>query len=134
MHTKLPHKTPTTTTVLVVEDRQIIRDMLVRFLEAMGFDHISAVETLDEARALAGRVAYDLYISDCNLGDDSGKDFLAEIAAMSPKSARLLISGNVHNFEGFEDPFLAKPFTIDEFFEAVNKALILSGQDPVNAT
>jgi DNA-binding NtrC family response regulator len=133
---KTPHTTQETKTVLVLEDSQIIMDTIVEILEVMGFRHISSVSSLAEARLLVEKIVYDVYVSDCNLGEvegeENGRDFLEEIALKAPDSARLFISGNTENFRGFKGETLPKPFDAGTLIRAVNRAMIASGQNPVN--
>lgn len=132
-----PHTTIGTKTVLVLEDDQGIRDTIVDILEIMGFRHISAVDSLAEARILVGNITYDVVVSDCDLGEgpdqENGRHFLEEVARTAPRSARLFISANRENFAGFGGTTLLKPFEVAPFTEAMNKALVASGQDPVKS-
>jgi DNA-binding response OmpR family regulator len=128
------HTAPATKTVLILEDDQAIRDTIVDMLEIMGFEHISAVGTLKEARLLVEHVAYDLYVSDCNLGEaeggENGRHFLEEIRKLAPTGARLFISGDERNFAGFEGETLAKPFMARQFIMAINRAMVRVGREP----
>jgi DNA-binding response OmpR family regulator len=136
MNTTRPHITPNTKTVLILEDDQDIRDTIVDMLEIMGFKHMSAVDSLEEARLLVQGFIYDIIVSDCNLGEgpeqENGRHFLEEVARNAPNSARLFISANRDNFAGFEGETLTKPFTLDPFKCALNRALIASGQEPIS--
>lgn len=139
---KSPHTAkPQNKKALVLEDDQILRDLIVNILEIMEFEKISSVSSLTEALNLVEGIKakedeYDLYVSDCNLGEPegekNGRHFLEEIALKAPHSARLFISGAPDNFIGFEGETFAKPFTAAGLIGAINRALAASGRTPFN--
>jgi len=79
--------------VLIVEDEQSIRDILVELFEVEGTEAV-AVGTLEEAkRALMARV-YDLVVTDIRLGGkrDGGLQVMAAAGMLSPDAVVIALT------------------------------------------
>ena len=71
--------------VLIVEDEQCIRDVLVELFETEGVE-VSAAASLDYAKWVLGRRTFDLVVSDIRLGGrrDGGLQVIAAAGMLSP--------------------------------------------------
>lgn len=114
--------------ILLVEDEDTVRELAAAVLESHGYVVYPAA-TFAEALALAqeheGKV--DLLLSDQILPDGTGLALAERLRAMRPHLAVLITSG-YHSIEPLngkkeEYLFLAKPFTMVEFLQAVRRAL-----------
>lgn len=71
--------------VLIVEDEQCIRDVLVELFETEGVETLAAA-SLDYAKWLLGRRTFDLVVTDIRLGGrrDGGLQVMAAAGMLSP--------------------------------------------------
>lgn len=125
-----PIRFPGTATALVVDDVGIVRQLAFRLLSEAGFrvfEAASAVEALEVLEMGHGRV--DLILVDVILGEINGVDLVRLIRKKWPWPRIVYMSAHpaqvlVH--EGIDDAnvlFLAKPFTRDELFGVIRRAL-----------
>jgi CheY-like chemotaxis protein len=81
-------------TVLLVEDDDDVRGSTVRILERAGFDVLEASSAAAALNVWQGHGApIDLVLSDVVMPGTSGVELAAEITALSPGAAIILISG-----------------------------------------
>jgi DNA-binding NtrC family response regulator len=88
------HPTPQhNRSVLLVEDEQGIRDVLVELFEVEGTS-IDAVGTLDEAKAALARRTFDLIVTDLRLGGkrDGGLQVMAVSGLLSPDATIIVLT------------------------------------------
>jgi DNA-binding NtrC family response regulator len=73
--------------VLIVEDEQSIRDVLIELFETEGV-RVSAAGTLEEAKRLLARHLFDLIVTDIRLGGrrDGGLQVMAAAGVLSPEA------------------------------------------------
>lgn len=110
--------------VLLVEDEDLIRMILIDVITDAGFKVIEAANA-ESALALAETAARpDVIVSDINLGP--GMDGFALAAALRrrwPTVPVLMMSGRVTNFAGRQsgkaERFLSKPFLLDAFVQHI---------------
>jgi len=116
--------------LLVVEDDEVVRAMVVRILEQVGYqvetskDGLSALEKI-------GAVDYDLIICDVRMPRLSGIDLYKQLASEGSEAPGrfLFITGDTISAEtiGFIEanriPYLGKPFEIQELLDAVQQEL-----------
>jgi CheY-like chemotaxis protein len=115
--------------VLVAEDEQLVRNVVVRTLRAAGFEVVAAVSgDAALALALADVAGFDLLISDMQMPGLDGRRLATELRARQPTLRVLFMSGYADGaFEG--EPlqeganFVAKPFTARELAAAARRAL-----------
>lgn len=69
-----------TVSILLAEDHDDTRSMLLRLLERHGYK-VHAARTLADARKLAAGNPFDLLISDLGLSDGSGETLIRELKA-----------------------------------------------------
>jgi CheY-like chemotaxis protein len=83
--------------VLVVEDEQSIRDVLVDLFDVGGTD-VTAVATLDEAKQALGRRTYDLIVTDLNLAGkrDGGLQVMAAAGILSTDAPIIVLTAFPH--------------------------------------
>jgi len=127
------------TRVLVVDDDEDVRTMLVEMLASAGFEARAAatgLAALDEARA----ADCDVLVTDLLMPDADGLDVIKAarqsahppaIVAISGGSPRLPASIGLRLCEAFgADRVLYKPFSKAELVETVNAVLATRGAPP----
>ena len=79
--------------ILIVEDEQCIRDVLVELFETKGVE-VSAAASLDYAKWVLGRRTFDLVITDIRLGGrrDGGLHVMASATMLSPDAAIIALT------------------------------------------
>ena len=114
--------------VLVVDDEPAILAMLRRMLETAGQfvdTAVSGAEGIEKVQA--GR--YDLIICDVEMGAVKGFSVRESMAKAGTKAGFIFTTGNLLNaqllaqLKGTGVPFLGKPFTVDELYDAMNEAM-----------
>ena len=111
-------------TLLVVDDEDVVRNVIVRALEATGLRILTAGSAA-EALAAAEGLQIDLLVTDLSLPDLSGPALAARMLVADPALRVLYVSG-WHDRDAFpevEDSLLTKPFTFDELRTAIAGAL-----------
>jgi two-component system cell cycle sensor histidine kinase/response regulator CckA len=127
---------PVSTTVLVVEDERIVRELVVDILEAEGYKVLSAEDgeqALILARSLDGPI--HLVVTDIVMPHVSGSELAAELLRLRPDTRIIFISGysdreTVRRTQsGTPANFVAKPFTPEELQRKVREVLKDSSKD-----
>jgi two-component system cell cycle sensor histidine kinase/response regulator CckA len=121
--------TPMRTTVLLVDDEQMLRRLLSRMLLEAGFTVVDAENghrALEIARALDGSLG--LVVTDIHMPAMSGLEFASQLRSLHPDVPILFISGR--DLPGTVDPvvpwdgdILRKPFRAEAFLDAVARSL-----------
>ena len=127
---------PGTGVVLVVEDEESIRRLIVQNLQECGYQVLQACDA-QQAIALANRHAgpLDLLVTDVVLPGASGPDLVRQMRASRPPLPVLYISGymgqalTVRGIDNEEADLLIKPFDSQAIVKAVRR--ILAGPVPV---
>jgi len=117
-----------TPTVLVVDDEDRIRSLLMDTLSALGY-HALGAKNGEEALSLLETEKLDLVITDVRMPKMNGLSLLKNIKGRNPLLPVIIITG--YNFtytkdqamESGADGFLAKPFRIGKIEELMRKAL-----------
>jgi signal transduction histidine kinase/ActR/RegA family two-component response regulator len=124
---------PGAETLLVVDDDEAVRKLMVRYLDGQGFNVLAAPDAtgaLELARAHVDRL--DLVVCDVDLPGMSGGRLVGELVAVSPDLAFLYVSGyrvpspralTLEDGAGRAIPFLSKPFSLTDLIRAVRAAL-----------
>ncbi len=137
---QITEKSDTTTKgapkILVVDDEERIRALLVDTLAALGY-HTMGAKGADEALSVLSKEKVDLVITDVRMPKVNGLSLLKNIKNLDPLLPVLIITG--YNFahtkdqalESGADGFLAKPFRIGKVEELIKKSLGIkaSGSD-----
>lgn len=79
--------------VLVVDDEAEIRELLVEYFAAEGYDVAEAVDGLSAIRALTGTPA-DIVLLDIHMPGLSGAEALPKIRAVATRASVIMVSGN----------------------------------------
>ncbi len=116
--------------VLVVEDDEDVRDIVLDILQDAGFD-VAAVSTAAEARRMLADYSWevDVLLVDLRLPDGSGSDICRTCRSMRP-AARIVVCSGYDRAEAVNGlltelrdvPFLQKPFKPAELLRVVGAA------------
>lgn len=79
--------------VLIVEDEQCIRDVLVELFETESVE-VSSASTLEHAKWMLGHNLYDLIVTDIRLGGrrDGGLQVMAAAGVLSPEATVIALT------------------------------------------
>jgi DNA-binding NtrC family response regulator len=90
---------------------------------------VRTADTLSEARRMLKERRADIVISDQNMPEISGTEFLAEIAKEYPQSYRVMLTGSILAGEaipeilsGIVQLFMPKPWTEEEMRRVLERA------------
>jgi CheY-like chemotaxis protein len=121
-------------TVLVVEDDDSVRVMVVDVLNELGYRVISAIDGTTALPHIESKARIDLLISDVGLPGLNGRQ-LAEIAISARPSLKVLFITGYAATAASRADFLApgmemitKPFAIDDLAQKVREMLVASGR------
>ncbi len=119
-----------TETVLVVEDEEPVRNMILDVLGLHGYTTLSATDGEDALRvARAHRGVLDLIVVDVVMPGISGDALVQRLAADRPRLRVLFISGYnddlilQHGLLCRGGNFLQKPFSVDDLLKKVREVL-----------
>lgn len=113
--------------VLVVDDDDRLRDLLVRFLGQNGF-RVSAAADAGDARAKLSGLVFDLLVVDVMMPGQSGLDFVAELRRTNAVPVLMLTAmgepaDRIKGLERGADDYLSKPFEPRELLLRLNAIL-----------
>lgn len=129
---------PTNSTILVVEDEPDVRAVVERALSQHGYA-VDAVDSAESALVRAGSKRYDLVITDLRMPGMSGKELFEQMQATQPQLNWVFITGDTMNTSSdvllnqSGIPFLAKPFTLEELWDAVATSIIGRPKQPTSS-
>jgi PAS domain S-box-containing protein len=117
-------------TVLVAEDEDQVRELMVRALEKAGCTVITASDGAEALSAVDTGQRLDLAVADVIMPGGNGPEVVRLLRRTRPHLRALFVSGYAPKFgtsrgiplEG-EPHFLQKPFTLSQFIDAVGKVL-----------
>jgi CheY-like chemotaxis protein len=112
--------------VLIVEDDENLRTVLVRSLRTRGIEVEEAVSAEDAVEALAGGLKPRLVLLDLNLPGATGWDFLREAEFVKAGSPPVVITSAAavsprRLAEAGVAGYLAKPFALEAFLATVQR-------------
>ena len=117
-------------TVLVVEDEDQVRELMVRALQKAGCVVRTASSGPEALSAVDPGTRLDLVVADVVMPGGSGPEMVRSLRRTRPRLRALYVSGYAAQFgtSGTTSPddephFLQKPFTLNEFIDAVRKVL-----------
>ncbi|MET0536121.1 MAG: PAS domain-containing protein [Steroidobacter sp.] len=105
--------------VLVVEDEQVVRDLVVDLLAEMGYRPLQAVDGPSGLAILQSDVRIDLLISDVGLPGFNGRQLVDAACVQRPELKVLFITGYAHDAAVSNDllapgmQMITKPFALD---------------------
>ena len=118
----------TPTAVLVVDDSLTVRNIVIKSLRNLGFSDVDAAEDGKLALERMREKQYGLLISDWEMPNMSGEDFLKTVRR-DPKCMKMpiiMITGTTTRGTSWlagANAYLQKPFTDADFEKAVKSAL-----------
>jgi len=112
-------------TILVVEDEDAVRSLIVRILARHGF---STLDCTDASAALEllgsdSAPAVDLLLTDAIMPGMTGLELIRRAREIQPGLHVLLISGYAEAELGFDAAYLPKPFSTAQLVSSVRRAL-----------
>ena len=122
-----PKRDPQHTTVLIIDDEEQIRSLLVDVLSGLYVCHTAA--SAEEALAALHVANYDLVISDIDMGGMSGLELVPKVHSISPDTVVIMISGNQDIESAIEAmrvgafDYITKPIDLRHVEAAVDRAL-----------
>jgi CheY-like chemotaxis protein len=115
---------PTTRTILLIDDERLVRDVVTRMIEDLGY---TAVPVADGQAGLdvAAQHPFDLALVDLTMPNMSGAEVIARLRERHPDLPVVLCSGFDRGGRGpvKADGYLPKPFRIEELEEILKKLL-----------
>jgi two-component system cell cycle sensor histidine kinase/response regulator CckA len=118
-----PPATEAKRTVLVIDDEDLVRDVVARMIEDLGY---TAVTATDGANALEvfDRQPVDAVLVDMTMPRMSGTDVIAALRVKKPSLPVVLCSGaGISSRVGPADAYLPKPFRIEALERTLAKLL-----------
>jgi CheY-like chemotaxis protein len=111
--------------VLVVEDQREIRELLLQILETRGHA-VRTAASGDEGLIRVAEEGVDLLVTDLAMPGRSGLELAQAAKARFPRIRVLLVTGYAELLDDsarrWVDAVLRKPFTPEQFLQAVEKA------------
>jgi DNA-binding response OmpR family regulator len=119
--------TPRGCRVLLVEDEDMVRKVLMRMLAARGFD-VKTAANVSEAEALFDANQFDLLITDVMIPQGSGHALARSLVSRAPELRVLFVSGysgggQIEGLAAEQVRFLTKPFGSAELTETIEDLL-----------
>jgi DNA-binding NtrC family response regulator len=117
-----------TTRILVVDDDENIRKVLVAILEDEGYN-VESVGTAREGIEKSKRKFYNIALIDIRLPDMEGIELLTKIRDTTPRIRKIIITGypTLQNAVGAvnkgADAYLLKPFDVEKVLETIKLQL-----------
>lgn len=114
--------------ILLIEDDENLRLTIGRALGKKGHS-VNAVESIDTARFSYKESYFDLILSDVNLGDESGIDFIQEVresgyaGGIIMMTAYATVDDAVRSMKLGADDYLAKPVRIQELLILTDRVI-----------
>lgn len=123
--------------VLIVEDEQSIRDVLVDFFDVDGV-LVEAAATLDAAKVVLANRSFDLIVTDIRLGGrrDGGLQVMAAAGFLSPEATVIALTAypdddNRHaSLRLGATHFLEKPVSLETLADLASKAGLPTAMSP----
>ncbi|MGQ0735541.1 MAG: ATP-binding protein [Acidobacteriota bacterium] len=114
--------------ILLVEDEMAVRELLLEMLSRGGFE-VTAAETGEQARVIAGQEVFDVLVTDVDLPGMSGAQLASTLRARNPRIAVVMMSGYPED-SATDDPtadvrsaLLRKPFSSAQLLACVRETL-----------
>ena len=105
--------------ILVIEDDERLRDLLLRFLLGKGY-RVTGAGSVEEARARMKGTYFDAYVVDIMLPQESGLDFVRALKTTGDTPPCLMLTAmgapgqRLMGLESGADDYMTKPFEPDE--------------------
>jgi signal transduction histidine kinase/CheY-like chemotaxis protein len=117
---------PASQTILVIDDEDLVRDVVARMVEELGYATVTARDGRD-GLAMLEQHAVDAVLVDLSLPHMSGMDVIAAMRARRPDLPLIVCSGYDRDSRGpiAADAYLPKPFRIESLQRTLAKLLPL---------
>lgn len=118
---------PSKTTILVVDDEQIIRELCLQVLRNY---RVIQASNCDEALMLYEKEHVDLILSDIIMPGGSGIDLLKQVKALDPNATVIIMTGFsdkeivLNALKEGADDFINKPLNLLQLKTSIEKALV----------
>jgi CheY-like chemotaxis protein len=128
MATADPEKGVSRKRILVVDDDECIRYVVLKMVSVMGYDAVGAQNGAEALRLLLGD-SFDLVITDLQMPGMDGLSLARRIKDKSPKMPVLLITGDAQDAlaealkKSCVDSAVYKPFTLEDLQESMRQML-----------
>ena len=119
---------PSKYTILVVDDQELMRYLVVSYLSKLGHSCLTAVDGIDALDKIK-RNKIDAVITDIKLPHMDGMTLIGEISKQFPELPVMVMTAFDEEYSEGEvisvgaREFLKKPFTLDEFAVRLNKMI-----------
>lgn len=116
-------------TILVIDDEELIRELMVEIIHSLGFEVETAFNGIDGLEKLNAKMDYDLIVLDMNMPVMDGRTTYHEIRKILSEIKIILCSGldKVETERSFSaDPnliFVQKPYSLAVISGAIKDAL-----------
>jgi len=113
-------------TVLVVDDEDMVRDVVARMIQDLGYVAVTAPTGAD-ALAVVDRQEVDAVLVDLTMPNMNGADVIAALRSRRPTMPIVMCSGydRDHRSSVTADAYLAKPFRIDALAQTLRELVPL---------
>jgi two-component system, cell cycle sensor histidine kinase and response regulator CckA len=120
--------------VLVVDDEELVRTMLIRTMEAQNYLVYAAADGIEAISIVEKNLPIDLVVADVSMPRMDGRELALELAKRYPQLPVVLISG-VYLGGGTDlpGPVLPKPFTPMALAARVREVLAYKAGRPVTS-
>ena len=121
-----PPPVPNTRVVLVIDDEDLVRDVVARMIEDLGYGTMTATDgAAGLALVDANPTTIDAVLVDMTMPRMSGRDVIEQLRARRPKLPIIVCSGFDRDGHGpvHADAYLPKPFRIDVLERTLAKLL-----------
>ncbi|MGQ9669919.1 MAG: response regulator [Desulfosoma sp.] len=128
---------PGSETILVVEDEEALREMVLEVLSENGYNVVTAASGAEALEVLEGMPKVDLVVTDVVMPEMNGAALSRHLAEKAPLLPVLFISGYTEDqlaHRGILLPdvhFLAKPFSPEKLLETVCRILHRETHGPI---
>lgn len=128
---------PLRPSVLIVEDEESIRDILVELFDIDGVE-VESAATLEAATAVLGRRAFELIVTDIRLGGrrDGGLQVMAAAGVLSPDACVIALTAYPDDDNRYASirlgatHFLEKPVSLETLAQLASRAGVPSAMMP----
>ena len=118
--------------VLVVDDEELVRRMLIRTMESQNYQVYEAADGLEAMALLEKNLPIDIVVADVSMPRMDGRELALELARRYPHLPVVLISGvYLGGSADLPGPVLPKPFTPMALAARVREVLAYKGGRPV---
>jgi two-component system cell cycle sensor histidine kinase/response regulator CckA len=115
-------------TLLVLDDEEQVRRLMVRLLTRDGYNIVEAAELKDAIAKAKTTPRLDVWVTDANVDGTDATNYVTEMRELHPNVAIVLVSGREPEQDKMDElekhgvTFLAKPFTPTELRQSIDQA------------